>query len=78
VTAKLKKGRAVSKMDYRSVIGLSCWFAVAVISSVYMWVFADRVGDILFGIFLPVGALVLVALIVTVIVISKPEPKENG
>jgi hypothetical protein len=65
-------------MDYRSVIGLSCWFAVAVISSVYMWVFADRVGDILFGIFLPVGALVLVALIVTVIVISKPEPKENG
>ena len=51
----------------------SCWLAVAVISSVYMWLFADRVGDILFGVFLPVGLLVFVAFIVTVIVISKPE-----
>jgi hypothetical protein len=51
----------------------SCWLAVAVISSVYMWLFAEKVGDILFGIFLPVGLLVFVALIVTVVVISKPE-----
>jgi len=50
----------------------SCWLAVAVISSVYMWLLADKV-EILFGIILPVGALVFVAFIVTLIVISKPE-----
>jgi hypothetical protein len=60
-------------VDYRAAIVTSCWLAVAVISSVYMWLFADRVGDILFGIFLPVGLLVFIAFIVTVIVISKPE-----
>jgi tellurite resistance protein TehA-like permease len=60
-------------MDYKASIVASCWLAVAVISSVYMWLFADKVGDVLFGIFLPVGVLVLVAFIVTVIVISKPE-----
>jgi hypothetical protein len=60
-------------MDYRASIVASCWLAVAVISSVYMWLFADKVGDVLFGIFLPVGLLVFVALIVTVVVISKPE-----
>jgi hypothetical protein len=50
----------------------SCWLAVAVISSVYMWLFADKIGDVLFGVFLPVGLLVFVALIVTIVVISKP------
>ena len=60
-------------MDYRASIVASCWLAVAVISSVYMWLFADKVGDVLFGIFLPVGLLVFMALIVTVVVISKPE-----
>lgn len=51
----------------------SCWLAVALISSVYMWLFSDKVGDILFGVFLPVGLLVFVALIVTVVVVSKSE-----
>ena len=60
-------------MDYMAFIVASCWLAVAVISSVYMWLFADKVGDVLFGIFLPVGLLVFMALIVTVVVISKPE-----
>jgi hypothetical protein len=60
-------------MDYRASIVSSCWLALAVISSVYMWLFADKVGDVLFGIFLPVGLLVFVALIVTVVVVSKPE-----
>ena len=55
-------------MDYRAAIISSCWLAVAVISSVYMWIFADKIGDILFGVFLPVGLLVLVALIVTFVV----------
>ena len=60
-------------MDYRASIVASCWLAVAVISSVYMWLFAEKVGDVLFVIFLPVGLLVFVAFIVTVVGISKPE-----
>jgi hypothetical protein len=59
-------------VDYRASIVASCWLAVAVISSVYMWLFADKIGDVLFGVFLPVGLLVFVALIVTIVVISKP------
>ncbi len=55
-------------MDYRAAIITSCWIAVAILGSVYMWVFADKVGDILFGVFLPVGLLVLVALVVTIVV----------
>ena len=64
-------------MDYKASIVASCWLAVAIISSVYMWLFADKVGDVLFGIFLPVGLLVFVALIVTVVVISKPESRKE-
>jgi hypothetical protein len=59
-------------MDYRASIVSSCWLAVAVISSVYMWLLADKV-EILFGLILPVGFLVFLAFIVTVIVVSKPE-----
>jgi hypothetical protein len=64
-------------MDYRAAIVSSCWLAVAVIASVYMWLFANKIGDILFGVFLPVGVLVLVALFVTLIVISKPDAKKE-
>ena len=60
-------------MDYRVAIISSCWLAVAVISSVYMWVFADKIGDVLFGVFLPVGLLVLAAIIVTVLVLPKSQ-----
>jgi len=63
-------------MDYRAAIISSCWLAVAIISSVYMWIFAEKVGDILFGVFLPVGLLVLVALIVT-FVVSASASKER-
>ncbi len=52
-------------MDYRAAIAVSCWLAVAIISSVYMWVFGDKIGDVLFGVFLPVGLLVIVAFVVT-------------
>ncbi len=70
-------------MDSRAGIVASCWFAVAIIAAIYMWVFADRVGDVFFGVFLPVGALVLVAFIVTFGIVfgtpSKPESKgENN
>ncbi len=64
-------------MDSRAVIVASCWFAVATITAVYMWVFADKVGDVLFGVFLPVGALILVAFIVTFgIMFASPSKSE--
>ena len=54
-------------MSTKATIIASCWLAVAVISSVYIWVAlgGGHLGDILFGLFLPVGALVLVAFVVT-------------
>jgi len=64
-------------MDYRATIVSSCWLAVAVISAVYLWLFADKVGDILFGVFLPIGLLVFVAFIVTVIVVSKSNSEKT-
>ena len=64
-------------MEYRAAIIVSCWFAVAIISVVYMWVFADKFGDVLFGVFLPVGVLVLVAFIVTFGIASSSEPKKK-
>jgi len=61
-------------MDHRAVIIASCWFAVAIISSVYMWVFGSKLGDIMFGVFLPIGLLVLVAIIVTFQVVPSFKP----
>ncbi len=58
-------------MDYRAAVISSTWIAIALISVVYMWVFADKIGDVLFGVFLPIGLLVLVALVVTVIVVNQ-------
>jgi len=54
----------------RAIVIASCWFSLVIIASVYMIVFADKLGDILFGVFLPVGLLVLVGLAVTYIVSS--------
>ena len=63
-------------MDYRAAVIVSCWIAVAIISSVYMWVFASKISDILFGVFLPVGLLVLAAIVVTVVVSNSKPQKE--
>ena len=57
-------------MEFKAVAVVSCWISVAVIATVYMVVFSNLIGDVLFGVFLPVGLLVLVALIVTVYVAS--------
>jgi hypothetical protein len=59
-------------LDYKSITVASCWLAVALISTVYMFVFGSQIGDIFFGVFLPVGLLVFVAVAVTVFVTSKP------
>ena len=57
-------------MEYKTAAVVSCWISVAIIASVYMFVFSNQIGDVLFGVFLPVGMLVLVALIVTIYVAS--------
>ncbi len=65
-------------MDYKAAIIASCWFSVAIIAAVYMWVFSDKIGDVFFGVFLPVGALILVAFIVTFgIVFGAPSKTET-
>lgn len=60
-------------MASRAAIVVSCWFAVAIISVAYMWIFADKLGDVLFGVFLPIGLLIFVAIIVTFGITSKSE-----
>lgn len=59
-------------LDYKGITIASCWLAVTIISVAYMLVFGGQIGDVLFGVFLPVGLLVFVAVIVTVYVTSKP------
>jgi hypothetical protein len=56
-------------MDFETVAVISCWFTVAIISSFYMIVFGKGV-DIMFGVLLPIGFLVFVAVIVTFIILS--------
>ena len=64
-------------MDFKTAAVVSCWISVAIIASVYMIVFANLLGDILFGVFLPVGLLVLVALIVTIYVASNQKQEKT-
>ena len=49
----------------RAAVIISCWFALAIIASVYMITFANKLGDIFFGVLIPIGVLVLVGVIVT-------------
>lgn len=58
-------------MDFKTATVATCWLAVALIASVYMIMFRDMIGDVFFGVFVPVGLLVLVAFIVTIYVSSK-------
>jgi len=62
-------------MDTRAVIVLSTWLAVTVIAAVYMLAFSNKIGDVMFGVFLPVGLLVIVALVVTFTVLPNQQPK---
>ncbi len=65
-------------MDSKAAAVVSCWLAVAVISAVYMWVFAAKIEDVLFGVFLPVGLLVLVAIVVTFGLLSRSETENKN
>ncbi len=62
-------------MDSRAAIVVSTWVAVVVIAGVYMFVFADKIGDVFFGVFLPVGLLIAVALAVTFKALEQNETK---
>ena len=64
-------------MDFKAAIIISCWFTVAIISSVYMLVFGNEV-DIMFGVFVPIGMLILVAVIVTFMVLSSSKSEKEG
>ncbi len=57
----------MATINNRAAVIVSCWLAVALISCVYIWVALGGgfLGDIMFGLFVPVGLLVLVALAVT-------------
>lgn len=61
----------------RAIVIASCWFSLALIASVYMVVFADKLGDVLFGVFLPIGALVVAGLIVTFFLASNSEQDKH-
>lgn len=56
---------------------VSCWASVTIISVVYLLVLGDQLGDILFGVFLPIGILVFLALIVTVLALNSSEKEKS-
>ena len=56
-------------MDFETISVMSFWFTVAIISSVYIIVFGKGI-DIMFGVLLPIGFLVFVAVIVTFVILS--------
>jgi hypothetical protein len=62
-------------MDSRAVIVASCWIAISIIASVYMCTFGPDV-DIAFGVLLPVGFLVLIAIIVTFVALQEPKSRK--
>ena len=64
-------------MDLKAAIIVSCWFTVALISSVYMLVFGPDI-DIMFGVLMPIGFLILIAVIVTFVVLSSSESEIKG
>jgi hypothetical protein len=66
-------------MSSKSVIIASYWFAVALIASIYIWVAfaADLLGDLIFGLYVPVGSLVLVAFVVTLEIQNGSEPENQ-
>ena len=63
-------------MDLKVAIIVSCWSTLALISSVYMMVFGHDI-DIMFGVLIPIGFLILIAVIVTFIVLSSSEPESK-
>ena len=65
-------------MESKNLIAFGCWISVAVIAVVYMIVFGQTVGDIMYGVFMPIGFLLLFAFAVTIIVVNDNQPKQNN
>lgn len=63
-------------MELKTAIVVSCWFTVAIISSVYMLVFGREV-DVMFGVLLPIGFLIIIAFVVSFMVLSSTESNQN-
>ena len=68
-------GNSLWSLETAAVV--SCWLSVAIIASVYMIVFGNVIGDVLFGVFLPIGLLVMVALILTIYVASMSDKEKD-
>ena len=54
----------------RAIVIASCWLSLTLIASVYMIVFASVLSDLIFGVFVPIGGLVLAGLVVTILLTS--------
>ncbi len=57
----------------RAAVIASCWFSLTIIASVYMLVFGNKLGDIFFGVLIPIGLIVLVGIIVTFVLAESSE-----
>ena len=64
-------------MNTNSFAVVSCWASVSIISVIYLLVFGDKIGDILFGVFVPIGILVFMALIVTILATNSFEKEKK-
>jgi hypothetical protein len=62
-------------MEFKSAVVVSCWLSIALISSVYMLVFGRDV-DVMFGVLIPIGFLILIAVIVTLIVLESSKSEK--
>jgi len=61
-------------MDFKSTITISYWFAITIISSVYMFVFGPDI-DIFYGVLIPVAFLIIIGIILTIAVLESDKEK---
>ena len=62
-------------MDSKASIIISYWIAIAIISSVYIYTFGSDI-DIMYGVLIPIGFLVLIGFVLSYAAISQPTKKE--
>lgn len=68
------KNMVDSQLDSaKAIVIASCWFSLAIIASVYMLAFANKLGDIFFGLLIPIALLVLAGIIVTFVLAENSE-----
>jgi len=60
-------------LESRVALVVSCWLTMAMVSSVYMLVFGNEIGDIVFGVILPAGLLIIIATMITFVVLNSFE-----